>query len=89
MRFEWDEAKRAANLAKHGADFADIVNFQWETARIRPDIRENHGELREVALGFLGSRLHAVVFTEREDVVRVISLRKATKKETMSYVEDF
>ena len=88
MRFEWDEAKRAANIAKHGVDFTAVVDFEWEAALVRPDTREGYGELREVALGFIGARLHSVVFTERDDVVRVISLRKATKKETMFYAEN-
>ena len=89
MRFEWDEAKRIGNIAKHGVDFATIVDFEWDTALIRPDTREDYGELREVALGFIGTRLHAVIFTERDDVVRLISLRKATKKETKFYAESF
>jgi len=89
MRFEWDETKRAATIAKHGVDFTAIVAFEWETALVRPDTREDYGELREAALGFIGARLHAVVFTEREDdVVRVISLRRATKKELMFYAEN-
>jgi uncharacterized protein len=89
MRFEWDETKRVANIAKHGVDFTVIADFEWETALVRPDTREDHDELREVALGFVGARLHSVVFTERGDVVRVISLRKATKKETMFYAENY
>ena len=89
MRFEWNEAKRAANLAKHGVDFTLIMDFEWETALVWPDTREDYGELREVALGFIGARLHAVVFAERDDVVRIISLRKATKKETKFYAESF
>jgi uncharacterized DUF497 family protein len=88
MRFEWDETKRTANIAKHGMDFTVIADFEWETALVRPDIREDYGELREVALGFIGARLHSVVFTEHDDVVRIISLRKATRKETKAYVEN-
>jgi uncharacterized protein (DUF4415 family) len=68
MRFEWDEAKRVANVAKHGVDFTVIVDFEWETALVRPDTREDYGELREVALGLIGARLHAVVFTEHGEV---------------------
>jgi uncharacterized DUF497 family protein len=70
-------------------DFAVIVDFEWETALVWPDIREDYGELREVALGFIGARLYIVVFVERDDVVRMISLRKATKKETKFYAESF
>jgi uncharacterized protein len=50
MNYEWDEAKRKANIAKHGIDFADVALFDWEGV----DDREDYGELREIALGFIG-----------------------------------
>ena len=49
------------------------------------DDREDYGELRMIALGFIGNVLHVLVFTERGDNVRVISLRKATKPEVKAY----
>lgn len=86
MRYEWDEAKRRSNLAKHGIDFAALRDFDWSTALVTVDDREDYGELREVALGFIGVRLHALVFTMRnEDQVRVIMLRKAIAKEVKRY----
>jgi uncharacterized DUF497 family protein len=86
MRYEWDEAKRRANIAKHEVDFAVMRDFDWETALVTVDDREDYGELREVALGFIGVRLHTLVFTMRGDnLVRVIMLRKATAKEVKRY----
>lgn len=77
MIFEWDDAKRTANLAKHGVDFAVVREFDWETANHRRDVRRDYGEVRWRSSGFIGQRLHLLVYTWRGDRVRVISLRKA------------
>ncbi len=83
--YEWDEVKRQANLAKHGVDFADMVAFEWDTAVI--DVDEDHAEPRWIAIGLIGALLYSVVFTERGDNIRIISLRKATRREARNYVE--
>jgi uncharacterized DUF497 family protein len=85
--YEWDEHKRAANLRDHGVDFGDARHFDWETAVITIDDREDYGELREMALGFIGMRLHVMIFTRRAGNVRIISLRKAHRTEVRRYVE--
>ena len=85
MRFEWDEAKRAANLAKHGADFPLAEQFDFESARIGRDERHDYGEERFRALGLVGARLHMLIFTVRGETVRVISLRQANTREIRSY----
>jgi uncharacterized DUF497 family protein len=87
--YEWDEAKRAANLRDHGVDFVDARGFDWETAIIAIDDREDYRELREMAFGFIGVRLHAMVFTRRGGNVRIISLRKANQMEVSRYVGAF
>jgi len=79
--FEWDEAKRAANLAKHSVDFAEAEEFDWESAVIDRDRRRDYGEDRFRAIGFIGERLHVLIYTERGQSTRVISLRKANDKE--------
>jgi uncharacterized protein len=87
MRFEWDEGKRAANIAKHGVDLAAIEGFDFESAAIVPDVRHEYGEAREIALGLISTRLHVVVFTRRGRTVRIISLRKANAREVKSYAK--
>jgi uncharacterized DUF497 family protein len=86
MRLEWDEAKRAANLRKHGIDFvgAEAV-FAGDTVTIE-DERRNYGEQRFVTLGILEGRIVAVVHTERVNVIRIISIRKATNSETKNFL---
>jgi uncharacterized protein len=84
--YEWDEAKQAANLRDHKVDFAAARDFEWDTALVVVDDREDYGELREVALGFIGVRLHVMVFTRRADNIRIVSLRKAERIEIKRYV---
>jgi len=79
--FEWDEAKRQANLVKHGVDFAVMDQFDWLTADVWTDDRHDYGEVRKVALGRIGGRLVYAAYTERGSVKRLISLRKANERE--------
>ena len=76
--YEWDENKRRTNRAKHGVDFAAMRAFDWETARI--EAVDHPEEPRWIGHGVIGSRL-LVVFTERDNRVRIISLRKANPGE--------
>jgi len=85
--YEWDEAKRRANLSKHGLDFPLIDDFEWETATIEPDDRHDYGEPRWIATGLLNARLCIVVFTYRVGRMRIISLRTAGNKEKARYAK--
>jgi uncharacterized protein len=79
--WEWDEAKRATNVAKHGIDFRSVENFDWAQADVIEDKRKDYGEIRFEATGLIGARLHKLVFTMRSGRRRVISLRKANSQE--------
>jgi uncharacterized protein len=86
MRYEWDEAKRRINLQQHGIDFADIPTLFTGEIVVLEDDRYDYGEVRFLAFGLLAGRLIAVAYTERgEDVIRLISARKASKYETKQY----
>ena len=87
MEFEWDEDKRRINLRKHGLDFADAHRAFTEDAFIIVDDREDYGEGRYILLGLLYERIVVIVFTVRDDVIRIISMRKANKREQKSYVQ--
>ncbi len=69
MYYEWDEGKRAANIAKHGTDFILAERFDWATAIETVDNRCEYGEERWVALGFIDNRLHVLVYTSRKGVI--------------------
>jgi len=86
MDFEWDEAKRKANLAKHGLDFADADQFDWMRATFVPDLRADYGEDRFRAYAMMNGVLCSAAFTYRGDVVRLLSLRRANRKERKAYV---
>jgi len=79
--YEWDEAQRRTNLAKHGVDFAEIVRFHWGSATIKVDPRRDYGEERLSATGLIHGRLYVCVFTLRRERIRVISLRKANRRD--------
>lgn len=85
MRYEWDEAKRIKTLLARGVDFADAEKFQWQTAKIIDDERHEYAESRFVATGLIEGRLHVMAFTIRASVIRIISLRKANKREAKNY----
>ncbi len=59
--------------------------FEWQTAAISPSPRR--GEARYVALGYIGDRLHYVVYTMRGGKCRIISLRKANSREIRQYAQ--
>ncbi|MFZ2854460.1 MAG: BrnT family toxin [Rhodocyclaceae bacterium] len=87
MNYEFDPAKDESNLDKHGLSLADTDGFEWETAVVREDTRRQYAEPRFEAKGYIGERLHVMVFCLRADAVRVISLRKANPREVESYAE--
>ena len=89
MLYEWDEEKSRANEVKHGITFEAVKSFEWDTALNDIDDREDYGELRETAVGFIGERLHFLVYvTMADDGVRVISLRRARNNEKRRYVDE-
>lgn len=83
--FEWDDGKRESNIAKHGVDFSAVEGFEFDTALVVVDTRFDYGETREIAIGFIGARLHTLVFVRRSGNIRIVSLRKSHKKEVAYY----
>ncbi len=85
MEFEWNRHKATANLRKHGVDFADAATVLHDEQAVT--VRNSHPtEDRFVTLGMdaLG-RILVVVFTWRDEAVRLISARKATRREREQY----
>ena len=87
MQYEWDEHKRLANLAYHKVDFATAIDFEWDTALETIDDRYDYGERRWVTIGFIHKKLHVMVYTIRGNKIRIISLRKANRRESKYYEE--
>ncbi|MBL4827978.1 MAG: BrnT family toxin [Spongiibacteraceae bacterium] len=86
MRFEWDEAKNRVNIDKHGIDFSDIKDMFNHPMLTLLDGREDYGEERWIGIGWMQALIGVVVYVERhEDVIRIISARKATRYEVRRY----
>lgn len=87
MEITYDPTKDRANQQKHGVSLAEAAQIEWDTALERLDDRNDYGEDRYTTLGAIGNRLYCVVYVEREGKRRIISLRKANKREVTKYVE--
>jgi len=87
MEFTWDENKRRRNLEKHGIDFADAELIFSRPLLVKRDIRRDYQEERWAALGQLKKMVVFIAFTIRGDEVRIISLRRANKKERGIYAK--
>lgn len=85
MTITFDPEKDTANLAKHGISLAEAAQLEWDHALVSPDDRREYDEARQVALAPMDSRLWVVVFTDRPEGRRVISLRKANLREYRRY----
>ena len=89
MIFEWSEHKRQANLRKHRLDFADCsAAFAREMLNMEDD-RLDYGEPRTLGVGLLEGTVVAVVFVESGGIVRIISMRKANRREQEAYFKRF
>lgn len=87
MEIEWDAAKAAANLKKHGVSFEEAATALHDPQALAEEDDTSTGESRWVLLGMSARvRLLTVVYTIRvEERIRLISARKATRKEAMNY----
>jgi uncharacterized DUF497 family protein len=89
MRIEFDPAKDIANQANHGVSLSLASDLDWDAALVWVDSRFEYGELRMIALAPETNVLYYVAFVDRGEVRRVISLRRATRREVKHYVESF
>lgn len=86
MRLEWDEHKNQVNIRKHGLDFVDAWEMFTMPMLVAVDDREDYEEERWIGVGLLKALVAVVVYVERdEDVIRIISLRKALSHERAKY----
>ena len=86
MRYEWDEAKNRSNIAKHGLDFADAAQVLTGRCVTYVDDRFDYGEELFISLGMLDGRVVVIAHAPRgPDVTRIISMRKANRREQKTY----
>jgi uncharacterized DUF497 family protein len=87
VKISFDPAKDASNVAKHGVSLSLATEFEWDGTITWVDDRRDYGEERWAGIGYIGLRLYFVVFQDREDGRRIISLRKANLREVNRYAE--
>lgn len=85
MPFEWDEAKRQDNLAKHGVDFVRAAKIVRHAVFEAPDERTEYGERRFKAIGHWDQEVFVVVYTWRGAARRIISAWKAGRRDREAY----
>lgn len=89
MQFEWDSDKAAANVSRHGVSFELAMLVFLDNGRlIKLDERFDYGEERIITMGHVNNRLHVVVYTQTNDTIRIISARKANRRERKRYAND-
>lgn len=87
-KFEWDDVKAEANQAKHGITFRSATQLLLDEDVIDFDAtRQADSELRRKVIGMIEGRLFAVVYTRRDDVYRLISARRANRKEERTWLD--
>ncbi|MEY4726677.1 MAG: hypothetical protein RLZ36_1304 [Pseudomonadota bacterium] len=88
MRIEFDPTKDASNQHKHGVSLAMAAELDWEAAWVWVDDRADYNEMRMIALAPKTETLYYVAFVNRGEVRRIISLRRANRREVRHYVEN-
>lgn len=85
MQIDFDPKKNEVNIRNRRLSFEQAANFDFDSALVFEDTRQDYPESRYIALGFLDSRLHVMCFTSTELGIRVISFRKANRREVKEY----
>ena len=88
MEFEWDKNKRQSNLSKHGIDFVRAAYIFNSPILEREDNRNDYNESRLIAIGEINGVVLFVVYTVRGSIYRIISARRATKREQQQYYKN-
>jgi uncharacterized DUF497 family protein len=89
MRFEFDHAKDVTNQEKHGISLSLATELDWEAALVWVDERFEYNEMRMIALAPRTEILYYVAFVDRGSVRRIISLRRANRREVKHYVQNY
>ena len=87
MQLEWDEAKAASNLRKHGIAFTEAYRFEFDTALVGIDDDLAYGEERIKACGFIRNKIYVIIYVDQIKALHIISLRQASRREIRVYEE--
>jgi uncharacterized DUF497 family protein len=87
VRFDFDPTKDRLNTQKHGLSLALAASLEWDAALLWIDDRRDYGESRVLALAPKTGIVYYVAFVDRGEVRRIISLRRANRREVKRYVQ--
>ena len=87
MKIEFDSIKNLKNVEGRGLSFERVLDFNFESAIVWQDTRNNYSEPRYNSIGYIEQRLHHITFALRNDVMRIINLRKANRREVQMYAK--
>ncbi len=87
MNVVFDPAKDRRNIAKHGVSLALAAELEWDMVLVHEDVSEAYDEQRWIGFAPIGHQIYCVVFTEDQDVYRIISLRIAENHEKRTYID--
>ena len=86
MRFQFDPDKAESNIKKHNVSFAEVESIFYDDLAIHQEELDSEGETRFVAIGMdSAGQILVVIYTQRDDAIRIISARKATRNEVKYY----
>ena len=85
MHFEWNDEKRAENLAKHQIDLLDAALIFEGSFVTYDDDRFDYGERRSISMGYVDGQLYVLVHTDRDGTTRLISARKGGRRDRRKY----
>ncbi len=88
VEIEFDDQKNAANQAKHGLPLSLAALLFEGDYKEKTDDRQDYGEPRIIAMGSIAGRLCVCIYTWRKGIRRIISLRKANRRESDAYHEN-
>lgn len=87
MLIQFDATKNNTNMAKHGISLQLAEQLEWDWLQAKVDKRLDYGEPRIIGYAPVGNRVYCVVFVDRDDARRIISLRKANMREVRDYAK--
>ena len=85
MKIDFSPTKNAKNILERGLSFERVAEFDFLSATFLIDERQDYGEQRQIAIGYLDGRLHFLCFVQIPDGIRVVSFRKANIREARKY----
>ncbi len=87
MQIEYNKTKNESNYEKHGVYLQEAERIEWATLWAMTDDRKEYNENRMIGYAYIGKCIYCIVYVDRLNIRRIISLRKANSREVKNYAE--